>query len=88
MLDLRFIRQNPSQAAHELSKRGISVDFQELQQIANKQLNLENQISELQREGNQIGKEVGEKIGTGINPKSLEISKLRERGNKTKKKIA
>ena len=88
MLDLRLIRENPSLVANELSKRGAPIDLKELQLLAKLQVELERRRSELQREGNEIGKEVGERIRKGINPNSEEITKLRQKGNQIKKKVA
>ena len=88
MLDLRLIRDNPSLVANELGKRGINIDFKGLQLIANELLSLETRRSELQRESNQTGKEVGEKIRSGISPNSKELISLRDRGNQIKKKVS
>ena len=81
MLDQRLLREDPNLLAHELEKRGVKSDLASLQVIARKHRDLEEERSNLQREGNQIGKEVGEKIKSGEDPKSKLINDLRDKGN-------
>ncbi|WP_320667215.1 serine--tRNA ligase [Prochlorococcus sp. MIT 1307] len=88
MLDQRLVRDNPNLIARELARRGIKVDLINLQQIAQQQRDIEEERSNLQAEGNLIGKEVGQKIKSGITPQSTEISELRLKGNQIKKKVA
>ena len=88
VLDQRLVRENPNLIASELGRRGINVDLSSLQQIAKKQRDIEEERSKLQAQGNLIGKEVGQKIKSGSNPKSTEIEKLRSNGNQIKKKVA
>ena len=88
MLDQRLVRENPSLIAHGLERRGIKVNLEPLQSIAQRQKDFIEQRGTLQAEGNQIGKEVGKKIQKGVNPKSIEITELRQKGNEIKKKVA
>ena len=87
MLDLRLIRENPSLVANELGRRGLKIDLAPLQLIAKQERDIKEKRSELQAEGNRIGKEVGERIRNGSNPNSKEISDLREMGNQIKKQV-
>ncbi len=88
MLDQRLVREKPALIARELQRRGMKVDLTPLQLIAQEQRNLEDKRSSLQAEGNRIGKEVGQKIKNGIDPKSNEINELRKQGNQLKKNVA
>ena len=70
-----------------MKRRGLDVDFQPLQ-IKSKELrDLEELRSTLQSKGNQIGKEVGQKIKSGLAPQSDEIKLLRSEGNEIKQKV-
>ena len=88
MLDQRLVRDNPEEIARELGRRGKAVDLTRLQLIAQQQRKLEEQRSGLQAEGNRIGKEVGQKIKGGVDPKGDEVSELRQQGNVIKQKVA
>ena len=88
MLDQRLVRDNPDSIAAELGRRGKAVDLTRLQLIAQQQRNLEEERSSLQAEGNRIGKEVGQKIKGGADPKGPEVSDLRQQGNKIKQKVS
>ena len=69
MLDQRLVRDNPETIAQQLGRRGKAVDLTKLQLIAQQQRDLEQQRSNLQAEGNRIGKEVGQRIKSGADPK-------------------
>lgn len=88
MLDQRLVRDNPEQIANELGRRGKAVDLTRLQVIAQQQRKLEEERSGLQAEGNRIGKEVGQKIKSGADPKGDEVAELRHQGNAIKQKVA
>ena len=88
MLDQRLVRDNPDEIARELGRRGKAVDLTRLQLIAQQQRKLEEQRSGLQAEGNRIGKEVGQKIKGGADPKGDEVAELRHQGNVIKQKVA
>ena len=88
MLDQRLVRENPDSIAKELGRRGKAVDLTRLQLIAQQQRNLEESRSSLQAEGNRIGKEVGQRIKAGADPKGNEVSELRKQGNSIKQKVA
>ena len=88
MLDQRLVRDNPDLIARELGRRGMNVDLTGLQLIAQQQRNLEEKRSSLQADGNRIGKEVGQKIKSGADPKGEEVADLRRQGNQIKQQVA
>ena len=88
MLDQRLVRENPELIATQLGRRGLKVDLSSLQQIAEHQRDLEQQRSTLQAEGNRIGKDVGQKIQAGADPKGAEVADLRQQGNAIKQKVS
>ncbi|AHF63017.1 seryl-tRNA synthetase [Synechococcus sp. WH 8109] len=88
MLDQRLVRDNPETIAQQLGRRGKAVDLTKLQLIAQQQRDLEQQRSNLQAEGNRIGKEVGQLIKSGADPKGDEVAGLRQQGNAIKQKVA
>ena len=88
MLDQRLVRDNPDLIARELGRRGMNVDLTGLQLIAQQQRNLEEKRSSLQADGNRIGKEVGQKIKGGADPKGDEVADLRRQGNQIKQQVA
>ena len=57
VLDQRLVRENPNLIARELGRRAVKLDIVPLQKIAQKQRDLEELRSNLQAEGNKIGKE-------------------------------
>ena len=88
MLDQRLVRENPELIATQLGRRGLDVDLSSLQQIAQHQRDLEQERSTLQAEGNRIGKDVGQKIKAGADPKGTEVADLRQQGNTIKQKVS
>ena len=87
MLDIRQIRENP-QIVQELLKRRGEYDLQPIIELDEKQRQLETERSQLQARSNQVGKQVGEKIKSGSDPKGTEIQALKEEGNKVKAKLS
>jgi seryl-tRNA synthetase len=88
VLDQRLLRDNPEQIASQLARRGLSIDLTGLQAIARLERDLEDQRSQLQAEGNQIGKQVGQLIQGGTDPRGAEVLALRQRGNALKQEVA
>ncbi len=88
MLDQRLLRDNPEQIASQLARRGLTIDLTGLQAIARLERDLEDQRSQLQAEGNQIGKQVGQLIQGGADPRGAEVLALRQRGNALKQEVA
>ena len=87
MLDIRQIRENP-QIVQELLKRRGEYDLQPIIELDEKQRQLETERSQLQARSNQVGKQVGEKIKSGSDPKGAEIQALKEEGNQVKAKLS
>ena len=88
MLDQRLLRDDPELIRRQLSRRGLEVDLTGLQQIARQERDLEEQRSDLQAEGNRIGREVGQRIKGGASPDGPEVAELREQGNRIKQQVA
>jgi len=88
VLDQRLLRDNPDLISQQLARRGVQVDLSALQQMARQGRDLEEQRSNLQADGNRIGKEVGLKIKAGAAPNGPEVQALREEGNRIKQQVA
>jgi seryl-tRNA synthetase len=88
VLDQRLLRDNPEHMANQLARRGLSMDLAGLQLIAQQERNLEEQRSNLQAAGNQIGKQVGQLIKGGAAPTGPEVQALRDEGNRIKQQVA
>jgi seryl-tRNA synthetase len=88
VLDQRLLRDDPELIRRQLSRRGLEVDLTGLQQIARQERDLEEQRSNLQAEGNRIGREVGQRIQGGARPDGPEVAELREQGNRIKQQVA
>lgn len=88
MLDQRLLRDNPELITQQLGRRGMTLDLTGLQLMARQERDLEEQRSNLQAEGNRIGKEVGLKIKGGAAPNSPEVQELRNEGNRIKQQVA
>jgi seryl-tRNA synthetase len=88
VLDQRLLRDDPDQISLGLARRGIDIDLHGLQSIALQERDLEARRSELQAEGNRVGREVGQRIQAGASPKGPEVVELRERGNRIKQQVA
>ena len=88
VLDQRLLRDNPELISQQLGRRGMTVDLTGPQLIAQQQRNLEEQRSNLQGEGNRVGKEVGLRIKAGADPAGSEVKQLREQGNRLKQQVA
>ncbi len=88
MLDIKAIRANPEAVQAKLSLRGGDYDLQPLLRLDQQQRDLETRRSQLQSRSNTIGKEVGQKIKSGSDPKGPEIEALRDEGNALKNQLA
>jgi len=88
VLDQRLLRDNPDLISQQLARRGLQVDLTALQQMARQGRDLEEQRSNLQADGNRIGKEVGLKIKAGAAPNGPEVQALRDEGNRIKQQVA
>ncbi|CAK6699571.1 serine--tRNA ligase [Synechococcus sp. CCY9201] len=88
MLDQRLLRDNPEWISQQLGRRGMVLDLGDLQQAAQQQRDLEEQRSDLQAEGNRVGKEVGQRIKAGADPRGEAVQELRDAGNRLKGQVA
>jgi seryl-tRNA synthetase len=88
VLDQRLLRDDPALISGQLARRGIELDLTGLQTIANQERDLQERRSDLQAEGNRIGKAVGQQIQAGASPAGPEVRDLREQGNRIKQQVA
>jgi seryl-tRNA synthetase len=88
VLDQRLLRDNPEVMAEQLRRRGLEVDLSDLQEIARLERDLEESRSDLQAEGNRIGKEVGQRMREGGRPDDPDLLALKEEGNRIKQEVA
>ena len=88
MLDLKLIRQNSDKIQELLNLRNGNYDLQPVVELDRSVRELETNRSKLSARGNEIGKEIGQKIRNGSDPKGSEIAQLKEEGNEIKSKIA
>ena len=88
MLDQRLLRDDPALISGQLARRGIELDLTGLQSIAIQERDLQEQRSDLQAEGNRIGKAVGQQIQAGASPDGPEVRDLRDQGNRIKQQVA
>ncbi|MHC5827282.1 MAG: serine--tRNA ligase, partial [Nostoc sp.] len=77
MLDIKQIRENPQLVQQCLDSRSGKYDIEPILQLDRQQRELEGRRSQLQARSNEIGKIVGQKIKSGINPQDSEIQALR-----------
>lgn len=84
MLDIKQIRENPQFVQERLNTRGGNYDIQPIVDLNKQQRELEGKRSQLQARSNEIGKLVGQKIKSGINPQDPELQALRDEGNSLK----
>ncbi|MEN9542337.1 MAG: hypothetical protein RLZZ459_2428 [Cyanobacteriota bacterium] len=88
MLDQRLLRDNPELITSQLARRGLQLDLSPLQAIALQERDLEARRSDLQAEGNRIGKQVGTLIKGGAAANGPEVQALRDQGNAIKQQVA
>ena len=88
MLDQRLLRDNPELITQQLGRRGMALDLTKLQMIAKQERDLQEERSNLQAEGNRIGKEVGGLIQGGEAPNGPAVQALRDQGNRIKQQVA
>jgi seryl-tRNA synthetase len=87
VLDQRLLRDDPERIRLQLARRGLDPDIASLQQLAQREKELEVERSERQAEGNRIGREVGQRIRGGASPGEPALLELRERGNQLKQQV-
>ena len=87
MLDLKLIRTNPEQVQELIDRRNGSYNIQPIVELDREIRELETNRSKLSARGNEIGKLIGQKIGSGSDPKGQEIADLKQEGNDIKTKL-
>ncbi len=87
MLDLKQIRENPQQVQAKLQLRG-DYDLEPLLALDRQQRELETMRSQLQARSNDIGKQVGQQIKQGADPKGSDIAALKAAGNEVKAELS
>lgn len=88
MLDLKLIRTNPEQIQELINRRHGNYDIQPIVKLDQTSRELETNRSQLSARGNEIGKLIGQKIGSGSDPKGAEIAQLKAEGNEIKTKLS
>ena len=88
MLDIKLIRANPERVQELINRRNSSYDIQPIVELDRASRELETNRSQLSARGNEIGKLIGQKIGSGSDPKGEEIAQLKTEGNEIKTKLA
>ena len=84
MLDIKQIRENPQLIQKKLNTRSGKYEIQPILDLSQKQRELEVKRNELQARSNEIGKIVGQKVKSGVNPQDPEIQALKDEGNSLK----
>ncbi|MEM7759634.1 MAG: serine--tRNA ligase [Cyanobacteria bacterium P01_A01_bin.40] len=88
MLDLKLIRNNPEQVQELINRRHGNYDIQPIIELDRTSRELETNRSQLSARGNEIGKLIGQKIGSGSDPQGTEITQLKTEGNEIKTKLS
>ena len=88
MLDIKRIRQEPEVVEELLKRRDTGYDVQEILKLNEAQRNLEGERSRLQARSNEISKEIGQKIKSGLSPDSEEIQKIKTESNQIKQRLS
>ena len=70
VLDIKQIRENPSSVQERLNSRSGKYDIETILELDQQQRELEVKRNHLQARSNEIGKLVGQKIKSGMNPQS------------------
>ena len=88
MLDLKLIRNNPQKVQELIDRRHGNYDIKPIVELDQASRELETNRSQLSARGNEIGKLIGQKIGSGSDPQGAEISQLKAEGNEIKSKLS
>ena len=88
MLDLKLIRSNPQKIQELIDRRNGSYDIQPIVELDRSSRELETNRSQLSARSNEIGKLIGQKIGSGSDPKGEDIAQLKAEGNEIKTKLS
>ena len=87
MLELRRIRQEPEVVQDRLNRRSSEYQIQEILDLNEEQRRLEGARSRLQARSNEISKEIGQKIQSGLAPDSEEIQQIKAESNQIKQEL-
>jgi seryl-tRNA synthetase len=88
VLDLKLIRANPEQIQELINRRNGAYDIQPIIDLDLAARQLETNRSQLSARGNEIGKLIGKKIGSGCDPQGEEIAQLKAEGNGIKTQLS
>ncbi|MGJ3253266.1 MAG: serine--tRNA ligase [Elainellaceae cyanobacterium] len=88
MLDIKQIRENADKVQACLNLRGEGYELQPILEIDRQQRELESKRSQLQARSNEIGKAVGQKMKSGVDPQSDEVQALKTEGNQIKAQLS
>ncbi|MGB2924499.1 MAG: serine--tRNA ligase [Limnothrix sp.] len=89
MLDLKLIRSNPDLVQKRLDTRKAGeYDLQPILDLDAQQRSIEGDRGQLQARSNEIGKAIGQKMKSGADPRSEEITALKAEGNDVKQQLA
>ena len=93
MLDPRLVRQNPDHVVAQLSRRGLVVDIDALQRLAQQVQQLGEQRATLQAEGKTISRQVGQQLrqqrqAEALDPNHADIAELEKQGIAIKREVA
>jgi len=88
VLDLKLIRTNPEKIQELIHRRNGSYSIQPIVELDRETRELETNRSQLSARSNEIGKLIGQKIGSGSDPQGEEIAKLKQEGNEIKTKLS
>jgi seryl-tRNA synthetase len=88
VLDLKLIRANPEKVQELINRRNGNYDLQPIVELDRASRELETNRSQLSARGNEIGKLIGQKIGSGSDPQGEEIAQLKTEGNDLKTKLS
>ncbi|AFY70617.1 seryl-tRNA synthetase [Thalassoporum mexicanum PCC 7367] len=90
MLDIKLLRSQPEQIQELLNRRGGNYDLNQILELDSQIRELGTKRSNLQAEGNEIGKQVGQLIQSlkQAGGDLAEVDALKEKGNQVKAAIA
>jgi len=87
VLDIKRIRQEPEVVQNLLNRRSSEYQIQEILDLNERQRQLESARSRLKARSNEISKEIGQKIQSGLSPESEQVQKIKEESNQIKQQI-
>ena len=88
MLDIKRIRKEPETVLELLKRRDSDYEIQDILDLSQQQRELEGARSRLQARSNEISKEIGQKIKSGLSPESEEIQKIKQESNQLKQQLS